>query len=178
MRKKTKEELDMQAVQVDIKFNPEDLTLSVDELKDKYGKMVNAENITQYQVYVAKLKELRESIKIYNGPHPLKELLPSLDQTQLHTQKEIVAINTNPNDQHTLEIGRFQSDTDFLEQGLSLLILYETEILTKLHEIFNNEIIIEIGSGKSSIGYLIAKLVGAKSYIAVDPFGSHLTSVV
>lgn len=121
-----------------------------------------------------------------NKQTELDKLVPGINLSLLSSTEKIKHIQQEARSSETGStfIGRAQGDTRALHNFMEFLFAWELKKdgeepwnsrnedrrFHLIKERFTNQIIVEIGSGKSMDGYNLANLVGARAYVAVDPF--------
>lgn len=128
--------------------------------------------------------ETLEKETFFAEPTPVEQLIPGIDLTKFSTKEEIKKWQGQAyqNEFDNSDIGRGQSDAFFLHFLMSIpgtkmddnfvvkKLENSEEALEPLRKRFGGKVLIDIGSGGNDYGYQFAQLVGARAYVAVDPF--------
>jgi len=132
-----------------------------------------------------------EAVPNYVEPTPLDQLIPGIDLSKLSSPEAMEKLHAEARKESAFgstTIGRAQGDTMFFrgfmwglggytltKEGASHKAESKKEALDLLREKFAGKVIVDIGPGEENYGYIFAKAIGAKAYIAVDPFyGGYL----
>lgn len=86
---------------------------------------------------------------------------------------DLPALDTKSKPKYENREGCSSNHTPYSDLALELFKELDKEKVEEIKESFKDTVIIDIGAGRYKIGYNLACALGAKGYIAVEPFNFH-----